>query len=982
MTLDRLTRALPRGRTLPISVFQQRHKVLLGLLWFMAAANLVFALFQGNSLLHALIEGSIVAVFAICATWAGNRPTLAAALVGGGLMAACAVFVHLADGLIEAHFLFFIMLLVLTIYEEWVPFLVAALFVLVEHGVVGVIDPYAVYNHADAIANPWLWALIHAGFVSAAGAAGITAWSLNERARSELLATTRRAQASEHSLVETNALLREEQANLQSSEARFRTLSMQAPVGIYETDPHGGCVFVNARWRELTGLTAEQALGDGWAEAIHPEDRESVLAEWSAASNEAREFALEYRFLRPDGRIVWVAGSSTPIQNSVGQVTGYLGTCTDITARRAMEAERALQERRFTTAFDHAPIGKALVSTDGKFLRVNRALCELLGYAEDELLRKTFQDITHPDDLEADLDNVARLLADEIFGYQMEKRYFHADGQTIWILLSASVVRNDEAQPLYFIAQIQDITAQKAARDELAAAVEKALEASRMKSEFMANMSHEIRTPLNGVLGIADLLVDGDLTDEQLRLLGTLRDSGHNLLEIINDVLDYSKGAAGKMELDVVDFDLRDTITGVSGVLSSSAQEKNLAFDLEIDPDVPDWVRGDSTKLRRVLVNLLSNAIKFTEVGQVGVRVRLVPTGTVRFEVMDTGIGMDQAARARILEPFIQAEATTTRRFGGTGLGLSICLQLVELMGGQLEFDSELGRGSTFAFEVPLDTVKPQSTSKPVLTSARQPNPSTGDRVLVVDDGPVNQLVATAMLERLGYETEVASNGAEAVDACARATYAAILMDCLMPVMDGYQATERIRTAEGSSTHTPIIALTASAMAGDREKCLSAGMDDYLSKPFDRALLAETLARCLSGATTVSASELGDGAEVAGPESEPATPTQDEDALDLLERQIGAAAFGQVCDAFLGQVPADLALLESAIDAGETGVATSLAHKLKGSAAGVGADDLRQQLRELELALEGNTPVPDIVVRVREELDRLMASFSAHSPRS
>ena len=245
-------------------------------------------------------------------------------------------------------------------------------------------------------------------------------------------------------------------------------LSNQMPVGVFETDAEGQCTYVNERMAELCGLSAGEALGHGWTRALHPDDRTAVMREWSAAVAEDREFHLEYRFLRPDGTEVPVYGTAAAVRDGDGRISGCFGTCSDISHHRRLEAERALQEQRFANAFDHAPIGIALVSTEGRFLRVNRALCDLTGYAEGELLAKTFQDITHPDDLSADLQHVEEVLAGKISTYQMEKRYFRADGHTIWVLLSVSLMRDEEGEPLYFISQIQDITERKQFERELA----------------------------------------------------------------------------------------------------------------------------------------------------------------------------------------------------------------------------------------------------------------------------------------------------------------------------------------------------------------------------------------------------------------------------------------------------------------------------------------------------------------------------------
>jgi two-component system sensor histidine kinase/response regulator len=387
-----------------------------------------------------------------------------------------------------------------------------------------------------------------------------------------------------------------------------------------------------------------------------------------------------------------------------------------------------------------------------------------------------------------------------------------------------------------------------AATEKTRAASELVLAASRAKGEFLANMSHEIRTPMNGVIGMIDLLGHTELTAEQRELTDTIKTSADSLLAIINDILDFSKIEAGKMTIETVAFDLREIAQGAVKLLSPRTQAKGIGLRCSIHPDVPAEVAGDPSRLRQILLNLIGNAAKFTEQGEVLLEV--APRGTVEgeltlnFSVRDTGIGMSEEAQKGLFQSFAQAELSTTRRFGGTGLGLAISRKLVELMGGSIGVTSAMGKGSTFWFNLPFGQQRASGpapnapVAKPELRNggppaAPLPAPN-GMSILLAEDNKINQLVAAKQLKRLGYENiKVAGNGLEAVTAWQQGNYPLILMDCQMPEMDGYTAAQKIRELERNRNlpHSWIIAMTANAMQGDRELCLAAGMDDYLSKP-------------------------------------------------------------------------------------------------------------------------------------------------------
>ncbi|MGH9265904.1 MAG: PAS domain S-box protein [Acidimicrobiales bacterium] len=617
-----------------------------------------------------------------------------------------------------------------------------------------------------------------------------------------------------------------------------------APIGMALFNTDGEYVRVNAALCRLLGRTEAELLGRRDQEFTHPDDRQSdVDAAWRILRGELDTWQCEKRFLRPDGAVVWAIANLTFLRDEEGNPISWVGQFQDITERK--RDEKQLQETLSLLAatLDATADGILVVDPTGRITSFNRRFRELWHLPEPILDSR--------DDAAAVSWVLGQLKDPDAFVAKVDELYDHPEAESHDVLEftdgrvfeRTSKPQRVSGETVGRVWSFHDATERKRLEADLASALAQAREASRLKSVFLATMSHEIRTPMNGVLGLSELLLDTDLDATQRRHLLALRESGQTLMALINDILDFSKIEAGKLELEEIDFDLGQAVRSVAGIVSAQAGDKGLALRLDIGDGVPARVRGDSLRLRQILVNLASNAVKFTDAGQVTLAVAGGGDGRLRFSVADTGIGIDESVRDKLLDPFSQADSSTTRRFGGTGLGLAICAQLAELMGGTLDFESRVGEGSTFWFDIPLPAVAHVDEPAPLPAAPVQDAPPAA-RVLLADDAHINRLVGVALLERLGYLVDVVVNGAEAVEAVQRGHYDAVLMDCLMPVMDGYEATDRIRRLQGDVRRTPIIALTASAMVGDREKCLAAGMDDYLSKPLDQAALAGVLARC------------------------------------------------------------------------------------------------------------------------------------------
>ncbi len=515
----------------------------------------------------------------------------------------------------------------------------------------------------------------------------------------------------------------------------------------------------------------------------------------------------------------------------------------------------AEHEGLFRALVENSSDGVFLIDRKGEIIYASPSTIRLLGYRANQLEGHSFLNIVHPEDYETTRECYITTLKYPGKPIPGVLRMKHVRGEWRYIEVLAMNRFHDPSVDATVL-NYRDITYRKQVEEQLNAAKVAAESASRAKSEFLANMSHEIRTPINGILGMTQLAIDADSPDQQREYLELVRTSGEALLALINNVLDLSKIEAGRLELERIPFEIEALVQQTVTSMAWQAHEKSISLTTRVHPGVPPVVVGDPSRLRQVLVNLLANALKFTERGHVGIEVFVEATVgrdiALHFTVEDTGIGIPVDKQALIFESFTQADGSTTRKYGGSGLGLAICVRMVELMDGHIWVESRPGAGSAFQFTAVFGTAPDTTDAAPAITGPVQVRPL---RVLLTEDNPVNRLLALKLLEKAGHDVTMAADGREALDRLASASFDVVLMDVQMPELNGFEATAAIRSRErGTGRHQFIVALTAHALVGDRERCLEAGMDTYVSKPISQgsltAVLAEAAAhvdRCNNG---------------------------------------------------------------------------------------------------------------------------------------
>ncbi len=789
---------------------------------------------------------------------------------------------------------------------------------------------------------------------------------------------------------------------LRKSEGRTRLIIDTALSAVISMDDRGRIIGWNTKAEQIFGWTSQEAIGRPLSETIIPyaqreAQRRGLERFLKTGEGPVLNRRIEITALRRDGTEFPIELAITPLR--LENAYTFTAFVVDISERKQAEEALRTSEARLMMTVQGSHIGIWDWNLTTGTVYFSPQWKSQLGY-DDATLPDVFDEWRsriHPEDQLLVHQTIQSCLDGDKSQFEIEHRLQHRDGSYRWILSRGSLIRDVYGVAARMVGIHIDTTERKRTEEELRAAKEAAEAASKAKSEFLANMSHEIRTPMNGVLGTTELLLNSTLNDKQRHLASTVHRSGRTLLAIINDILDFSKIEAGKLDLECVGFDLSQVLEESLELFMEAARRKNLRLTQHIDGQVPRYLKGDPVRFRQILMNLLSNAIKFTEAGGVSLSAEYLSGTTthaqLRFSIVDTGIGIPTAAKLRIFDAFSQADGSTTRRYGGTGLGLSIAKQLVGLMGGTMTVDSIPGNGSTFAFTArfeiqPLGAGTPTGLTsypqlpKPYLTTeqAGDPGRSYSDferpetdaatpagRVLLAEDSPVNREVAVGMLELLGYEVEVAENGRQALVLAERNTFDLALMDCQMPEMDGLTATGEIRRRETSCgrRRLPIIALTANAMQGDREQCLAAGMDDYLTKPYTQMQLREVLHNWLSRKAPPTASvplleqrppQLP-GADSSRTGAEPKTdstaaaPGMDLKALDgirALQRPNRPDVLASVLRKYLDNSRDSVDALRDAIRANDPTALQAVAHRLKSSSAQLGAMAVAARCKELE----------------------------------
>jgi PAS domain S-box-containing protein len=642
-----------------------------------------------------------------------------------------------------------------------------------------------------------------------------------------------------------------------------------------------------------------------------------------------------------------------------------------------------LLEATVINAKDAIMITNADLIDGPNIIYVNDAFCKLSGYTSDEVIGKTPRILQGETTDHKVLDDLKEKLGNGR-SFQGELRNFSKDGTEYWLDISVTPVKDSDGNITHFTAIERDITDRKLNEEELQRERDRAETANIAKGEFLANMSHELRTPMNGIIGLSDLLMDTPMNEEQKQSVEAINKSSETLLILLNDILDSSKIDAGEMALENVPFNLKAVIDDTIKLLKSRIDEKNIEFKYHYSPSLPAGLVGDSTRLQQIIINLIGNALKFTDKGEITLSLSRTEDNLMKIVVDDTGIGIPKDKLDDIFMKFTQADESTSRRFGGTGLGLSISQKLTELMGGTIGVHSIEGQGSSFWFKIPIIEADIDVTQMSTNHQNLTPVDFSNANIMVVDDHPINLMYMRKLLKKIGIDrVQMVDNGQEAFEYTQVGMYDAILMDCQMPGMDGFETTEAIRKMhKGNALHTPIIAVTANAMKGDREKCIAAGMDDYLSKPVDPNALQQTLQKWVKyeelelvsiDVKISTVTEENQGHETTSVDTPP--PVDLPALRDLFGNDPDDEKM--LFDLFFTTSDEALKNLKQAMDTNDNEQWRKAAHKIKGSAANMRAENLAAICTEAEKNYEYSDKKDHYLTNIKKEIQNIELYFES-----
>jgi len=725
----------------------------------------------------------------------------------------------------------------------------------------GVYEKYGILTLTDLIRMYWYWILALGVLLAVAGTTVFLLAAENRRliiARSDLRAQLRETDLARKALIESEARMKSILSSLHES-----FIILYSKKGVMQA------IWVDPNLEERYGITGKDALGSNICDFHPSETGQERLQTIQHVFDTGEAISGEVLWKAPK-KEVWIDAAFTPLRDASGEITGVVSFVRDVTDRKVVEEELRASEHRYRMLSDNAADVVWSMDLEGNFTYISPSIKNLAGYAPEEAMAKSIPQLLTPASATKVLmtldKNIKEPKSDRIVKIEVE--FARKNGTAVWTETTANFIsdRNGEITGIQGITR--DITERRQYEEQLRKAKKAAEMANLTKSSFLANMSHEIRTPMNGIIGMAQMLLETGLDGLQHKYCEDILGSAEALLGILNDILDISRIEEGKLSIEKVPFNLRTIVEGVVDLFSLTAKEKGIDLRMQYDPGTPTSFIGDPARIRQVLNNFVGNAAKFTDEGHVLIRTRCVEKDDIdaRFivSVEDTGIGIEEENLDYIFGKFTQLDSTSRRRFSGTGLGLTISRELIELMGGKVGVESTPGEGSTFYFELGLPIDQSLRLAAPEVALPRRDAADSGidrilisGRVLVAEDNPVNQRVAQALLEKIGFDVEIVANGAEVVEKLENNSYDLIFMDCQMPVMDGFDATREIRKLD-KEDHTIIIAMTASAMHGDRETCIEAGMDDYIAKPIKLDTLTNIAEKWLTAAMHPSQTESED----------------------------------------------------------------------------------------------------------------------------